>query len=121
MKQILNLIIFTALLTACNQTESKKQNGNIAEPAKTTKTVNHIKIPNSHLYIIPPSGFVVNETAGTLGKGEACANFIVMKIISGYTPEKFFSELKAEADKNFPGSWKQEDIKADGHKATLYQ
>ena len=44
-----------------------------------------------------------------------------MKIISGYTPEKLFGELKAQSDKDFPGYWKQEDIIADGHKASLYQ
>ena len=80
-----------------------------------------MQIPNSHLYIIPPAGFAVNEIAGSIGKGEEYANFGVMKIISGYTPEKYFSELKIEADKNFPGSWKQDDIIADGHKATIYQ
>jgi len=121
MKQIISFFLAIALLAACNQPESKKQNGNTTEPAKTTKTASHVKIPNSHIYIIPPSGFKVNEISSSVGKGEAYAHFGMMKIISGTTPEKFFSELKAEADKNFPGSWKQEDIIADGHKATIYQ
>lgn len=120
MKQFINLIIFTALLTACNHTESNNQNGNTAEPAKTIKTASHVKIPNSHLYIIPPAGFAVDELSGTLAQKEGTAHFMQMQILSGYTPEKLFSEIKTEADKNFPGSWKEEAVTVSGHTGTIY-
>lgn len=116
----LSVLLFTS---GCSQNDNKKVEPTSKSQPKpaVVKTAAHVQIPNSHLYIIPPAGFAVNETAGTLRRGEEYANIIVMKIISGYTPEKYFAELKAEADKNFPGSWKQEDIIADGHNATLYQ
>lgn len=115
------------LLSGCKEKATNKTTTDIQETAEpkvtqtVTKTDRHVKIPNSHLYIIPPAGFAVNEAIGNIGKGEDYAHFMQMQIISGYTPEKYFSELKAQADKDFPGSWKQEDIIADGHKATLYQ
>lgn len=116
----LSILLFTS---GCSQNDNKKEE-KVSNPDSipaAPKTTNHVQIPNSHLYIIPPAGFGVNEIAGTLGKGEEYAHFIMMNIISGTTPEKFFAELKADTDKNFPGSWKQENIIADGHKATIYK
>jgi hypothetical protein len=120
MKQIINLIIFTALLTACNQPKSKKQNDNIAESAKTTKTVNHVKIPNSHLYIIPPAGFAADELSASLAQTEGTAHFMQMRIIRGHTQDGLFTMMKTEAEKSFPGSWKEEAVTFNGHKATIY-
>jgi len=127
MKQLNIIVLLLILSISCKEKSTPKSTADIQETAnsKVTNTENksdlHVKIPTSHLYIITPAGFVVNETMGNIGKGEAYAHFGVMRIISGTTPEKYFSELKAQADKDFPGSWKQEDIIADGHKATLYQ
>ena len=47
-------------------------------------------------------------------------HFMQMQILSGYTPEKLFSEIKTEADKNFPGSWKEEAVTVSGHTGTIY-
>ena len=125
MKYLISSLVLSILLLTfgCSQNDNKKEEPISKTEVKSTavKTAAHVQIPNSHLYIIPPAGFSVSETAGTLGKGEEYAHFIMMNILSGATPEKFFAELKTEADKNFPGSWKQENIIADGHKATLYQ
>ena len=130
MQQYSNLLlipVFIIDLLSCSNSKTKaepqEQNETTPEkPATSVITDKHVKIPKSHLYIIPPAGFSANETLGTMGRGEEVyAHFIQMKIISGTTPEKFFSELKVQADKDYPGSWKQEDIIADGHKATLYQ
>ena len=126
-KTIITPAVFFLLLS-CNEASTGKTGNSGKEEIKTNATTaqasvitdKHVKIPNSHLYIIPPAGFVVNEVASKLGKGEDYAHFGMMKIFSGYTPEKYFTELKAQADKDFPGSWKQEDIIADGHKATIY-
>jgi hypothetical protein len=114
------------IISSCSDSKTKPQPQEQKEtatekPVAALVTDRHVKIPNSQLYIIPPAGFVVNEAMGNIGRGEEYAHFGVMKIISGTTPEKYFSELKAQADKDFPGSWKQEDIIADGHKATMYQ
>lgn len=91
---------------------------------KTTAAVitnRHVKIPKSHLYIIPPNGFTANNAAGTLIKSEAYAHFIMMNIVNGSNRENYFSEMKAEADRILTGRWKQEDIIVDGHSATVYQ
>lgn len=118
------LLPLISIMFSCSESKKKtdpEAGEKTAANVAATKTDRHVKIPNSHLFIIPPAGFVANETMGSLGKGEAYAHFGVMRIIAGTTPEKYFSELKAQADKDFPDSWKQEDIIADGHKATIYQ
>jgi hypothetical protein len=127
MRQLNILVLLLILSISCKEKSTPKSTAGMQETAESkmtntvTKTDRHVKIPNSHLYIIPPAGFMVNENMGKLGKGENYAHFGMLKIFSGTTPEKYFSELKAQEDKDFPGSWKQEDIIADGHKATLYQ
>ncbi|MGB3008381.1 MAG: hypothetical protein WBC06_17835 [Chitinophagaceae bacterium] len=121
---LLFLPVFIIGLLSCGDNKTKSQpatKNDATVAAASVKTAQHVKIPNSHLYIVPPAGFSVNETSGTLAKGEGYAHFLMMNLISGYTPEKYFAELKVQADKDFPGSWKQEDIIADGHKATIYQ
>ncbi len=119
-----NFILSCSLifLVACSNNQNKSEAKNEKPEKKSSQgvTKEHVKIPGSDLYIIPPPGFAVNETIGNLGKGEEYANFIYMNLNNAYTLEKFFGELKTQADKDFPGSWKQEDIIADGHTATLY-
>ena len=83
-------------------------------------TEQHAKIPNSNLYIIPPAGFTVDEASGTLGDADGTAHFMQMQIISGTTSEKLLSDFKSEADKNFPGSWKEDVVTVNGHKANIY-
>ena len=42
-----------------------------------------------------------------------------MQILSGETQQSLFAKFKSEADKNFPGSWKEESITVNGHAATI--
>lgn len=126
MKKLLIIgFIFTTLFS-CGQkksseakVENKEEKSNA--PVSSKITAKHIKIPNSNLYIIPPPGFAANATTGTITTGQQHADILIMKIIAGTTPEKIFSELKAQADKDYPGSWKQNSISVDGHMATIYQ
>jgi len=110
----------------CSQNDNKKEEAISKTEAKSTaaKTAAHVQIPNSHLYIIPPEGFIENEVAGQLQKDSPngiISSFMMMNIISGYTWEKYFAELKVDCEKNFPGFWKEEQINVSGHTATLYQ
>lgn len=43
-----------------------------------------------------------------------------MQMFGDYTPQKYFDELKVQADKDFPGSWKEEKLTVDGHAASIY-
>ena len=120
---ILSVFLFTA---SCSQNDIKKEGkaGKTESKPTVVKTVAHIQIPNSNLYIIPPAGFIENEVAGQLQKDTPDGiihSFMVMKIISGYTWKKYFAELKADSEKNFPGFWKEEQLNVNGHIATLYQ
>lgn len=127
MKRTLIMAVCTAFVTilvSCSGNKSKDQSAgskevSIAEPVADPISKEHVNIPNSHLYIIPPAGFVINEAAGTLGTADGYAHFMMMNILSGYTPEKYFNELKTQADKDFPGSWKEESITINGHPAFL--
>ena len=126
MKHLITALLVSILFfsASCSQSDSKgKKEDQVSKTESkitaTAKTDRHVKIPGSHLYIIPPAGFSEDKSTGEIKK--EYSNFIMMRIISGYTPEKFFSELKAQADKDAPGSWKQENIIADGHKASIYK
>jgi hypothetical protein len=120
---IFSVVAIAVLLSCTNNSTTKEaptpEQTTAATPSSGTLTDKHVQIPNSPLYIIPPAGFTVNTTTMQLAK--EYANFMRMKILSGYTPETFFGGLKSEADKNFPGSWKEENFIADGHKAVIYQ
>lgn len=117
------LTVAIAALLSCSNNKTTKEEPAAKEPAAAspssgTLTDKHVQIPNSPLYIIPPAGFAINTTTMQLAKDYP--NFMRMKILSGYTPETFFGSLKAEADKKYPGSWKEDAIIADGHKAVIY-
>jgi hypothetical protein len=126
MKQLITIILLLIVSISCKEKSENKSAADIQETVvlKTsntvTKTASHIKIPNSHLYIIPPAGFTVNEPSGTVAKKGGYAHLLMMKIISGYTPAVFFSELKAEAEKSTNGTWQVENLLVDEHKATIY-
>ena len=122
----LPVLFFAILLAACSGNSTKQATDTGKEKTETTqgenpsKTVNHIKIPNSSLYIIPPSGFTANEMTGTITTEEGHPDILVMKIISGTTSDKIIADQKALADKEFPGSWKEDDKTTDGHTAKVY-
>lgn len=116
----------TILIISCsgNNTKAQPQTQKEMVAGNTPSNVItklHIKVPNSHFYIIPPKEFSVNKISGTVVKANGYAHFLVMKIISGPTRQALLSELKADCDKNHPGAWQQEDAIIDGHKATIYQ
>lgn len=101
------------------QPEEQKKIANEKQD-NSTITDQHVKIPNSNLYIIPPAGFVIDEASGTLGDADGTAYFMQMRILSGTISEKLLADFKSEADKNFPGSWKEEAVIVNGHKANIY-
>jgi hypothetical protein len=113
------------IISSCSDSKTKAQPGEQKEtttekPDVSVITDKHVKIPNSQLYIIPPAGFAVEESSGTISETDGTAHFMQMQILSGYTPTSFFAMMKAEADKNFPGSWKEEPVTVNGHTATIY-
>lgn len=115
----------TFIISSCSGNKTKTQREEKKEttpekPAASILTDKHVKIPNSSLYIIPPAGFAVDELSGTLAQTNGTAHYMQMQILAGYTKEKLFSEFKSEADKNFPGSWKEEAVSIAGHNATIY-
>ena len=116
------LILFTSCSSDKNKSTDKQEKpGNTSTvTAKAAKTSAHIRVPNSHLYIIPPSGFAANELTGTITTEEGHPDILVMKIISGSTPEKLIGDLKTQADKDYPGSWKEENVSISGHQAKIY-
>jgi hypothetical protein len=119
-------IFCTLIISSCSNNKTKVQPQEQKETATknenaSAKTPRHIRVPNSSLYIILPPGFAASEISGTITTEEGHPDFMVMKIISGTTPEKFFSEIKEQADKNFPRSWKEEKVLVSGHKAKIYQ
>jgi hypothetical protein len=115
----------TLIISSCSDNKTKEQ-PEVQKETATEKTLaavvtdKHVKIPNSHLYMIPPVGFAVDEISATLAQTEGTAHFMQMQILSGYTKEKLFADFKSEADKNFPGSWKEEAVTVNGHTATIY-
>lgn len=117
---IIIALLVLAVSTGCDQkTSDKKEVAESPMTKKSSKTADHVQIPGSQLYIIPPAGFTEDKITTQLVKGYA--NFEMVKIIVGYTTEKYLAELKVVADKKFPGTWKQDDIIADGHKAIICQ
>ncbi len=125
MRPIYYQLLLTLIIIGFSCSDSKTK-GQPQTEEKTTATVataktdKHVKVPNSHLYIIPPSGFAADELTGTLAQTEGTAHYMQMQILSGYTPNSLFATMKAEADKNFPGSWREETITVGGHTATMY-
>lgn len=117
------VLLFAFFFTSCsgNRNKTAAEAGTETPTApKSAKTANHILVPNSHLYIIPPPGFAANEMTGTITTEEGHPDILVMKIISGTTPEIVLGQLKEEADKRSPGSWKEEELLVGGHKAKIY-
>ena len=118
------VLLFTFFFTACSANRNKTvPDAGTETPTtpKSAKTAKHILVPNSHLYIIPPPGFAANEMTGTITTEEGHPDILVMKIISGTTAETVLGQLKVEADKSFPGSWKEEELLISGHKAKIYR
>ncbi|MEN9550033.1 MAG: hypothetical protein RIR12_2624 [Bacteroidota bacterium] len=128
MKRTYLLAFFlTAVCGLLSCSDSKKKSAPEIEKQQTTEktaanvvTDKHLRIPNSNLYIIPPVGFAVEETPGTLAQTDGTAHFMQMQILSGYTPTSFFEMMKGEADKNFPGTWREESVTVNGHAAKIY-
>jgi len=119
--QLLLPLIISIFSCSESKTKAPPPTGETSKAnSASTKTDKHVLVPNSHLYIIPPAGFMVSEPSGTVAKTGGYAHLLMMKIISGYTPAVFFSELKAEAEKSTNGTWQEENLLVDGHKATLY-
>lgn len=116
----------TLILSSCSnnktkaQPEEQKKETATGNPAASVITDKHVKIPNSLLYIIPPAGFAVDDLSGTLAQKDGTAHFMQMQILTGHTQASLFETMKTEADKTFPGSWKEEAITIGGHKATIY-
>jgi hypothetical protein len=114
----------TLIITSCSDNKTKappegKKEKAVEKPAASVLTDKHVKIPNSSLYIIPPAGFAADALTGTLAQTEGTAHYMQMQIISGETQQSLFAKFKSEADKNFPGSWKEEPITVNGHAATI--
>ena len=116
------IITFSACSSKKSKTteEQKKSVDVPTEAPKMARTANHIKIPNSSLYIIPPAGFAANETTGTITTEEGHPDMLVMKFTNDISAGKIISDQKALADKEYPGSWKEDEIKAGGHLAKIY-
>lgn len=122
---IAGCLFCTSFIYSCSDGKAKTQpeeqkNNPIDKQDASIITEQHVRIPNSSLYIIPPPGFTVDEASGTLGDAGGTAHFMQMQIISGTTSEKLLSDFKSEADKNFPGSWKEDAVIVNGHKANIY-
>jgi hypothetical protein len=114
----------TLFISSCSDNKRKtapsaQKETAIEKPASSVITDKHVKIPNSQLYLIPPTGFTVDDLSGTVAQKNGTAHFMQMQILSGYTQKSFFETMKTEAEKNFPGSWKEEPITVNGHAATI--
>ena len=115
----------TFIIFSCSGNKTKTQREEKKEttpekPAASILTDKHVKIPNSSLYIIPPAGFAVDDLSGTLAQTNGTAHYMQMQILSGETQHSLFAKFKSEADKSFPGSWKEEAVSIAGHNATIY-
>ena len=115
----------TFIIFSCSGNKTKTQREEKKEttpekPAASILTDKHVKIPNSSLYIIPPAGFAVDDLSGTLAQTNGTAHYMQMQILSGETQHSLFAKFKSEADKSFPGSWKDEAVSFAGHNATIY-
>lgn len=111
-----SLRLFTACIVfySCNNNDSASQKKVVVEekaaegPSANTITDKHVAIPGSSIYIIPPEGYTVNST--TMQLSNESSNFMMMKMVRGYTPETYLKELQTDCEKNFPGSWQREEI-----------
>lgn len=115
----------TFITSSCSDSKTKvepaaQKETDIEKPAASVITEKHVKIPNSHLYIIPPFGFAIDDLSGTLAQKDGTAHFMQMQILTGHTQGSLFETMRTEAEKNFPGSWKEEAITIGGHTATIY-
>lgn len=115
----------TLIISSCSDSKTKApQEGEketaVEKPETAVITEKHVKIPNSRLYIIPPAGFAIDNLSGTLAEANGTAHYMQMQIVSGETQQSLFAKFKSEADKNFPGSWKEESVTINGHTATIY-
>ncbi|MGB2703713.1 MAG: hypothetical protein WBC81_08605 [Chitinophagaceae bacterium] len=128
MKIVTALILYIScalFISSCSDSKTKAQPEEQKEKGTEKQTISiitekHVKIPNSSLYIIPPAGFTADELTGTLAQTTGTAHFMQMQIITGHKPGSLFATMKTEADKNFPGSWKEEAITIGEHTATIY-
>ncbi len=127
MKKITTLAIClacTLIISSCADSNTKaltdeQKETDIEKSPVSVITDKHVKIPNSSLYIIPPAGFAADGTSGTVAQTEGTAHYMQMQILSGETQESLFAKFKLEAEKNFPGSWKEEPITVNGHAAII--
>lgn len=113
-KPSLRLLAACIVFYSCTNNDSAGQKKVVVEekaadnPPANTITDKHVAIPGSSIYIIPPAGYAVNNTTMQLSNGTS--NFMMMKMVSGYTPETYLKELQADCEKNFPGGWQREEI-----------
>ncbi len=128
MKKLLfsSLVLAMLMLTACggksdkpkDETENTDKEKAETGAEKGNKTAQHVKVPETNLYIIPPAGFAVDTLTQQLSNGYP--NFMRMRFLSGYTIDNFFSGLKKQAEIDFPGSWKEDKFTVQGHEAIIF-
>lgn len=117
----LPLFLFVA---GCSSGDEKKSDKKESEkPAEAGKiTANHIKLPYSNMYIVPPAGFALDTMLHMLQKysdNGYSANFTPMQLFMGKTAASMISELKTESEKKTPGAWTEEEVTVSGHPAKI--
>jgi len=90
----MNILLFLLLLssiTVCGQSSGEKIHAHI----DNTKTLAHIRIPGTRLYIIPPPHFTVATSIVGLKKGEQAA-MQIFDLVGGnfYTNAATFSKFE---------------------------
>jgi len=110
MKKLLSIALFFCM-AACGQSPGNKINPNITN----TRTKQHINIPGTRLFIIPPQDFKIATTFVGLQKGDAMLN--VYDLVGGnfYTNAATFS--KEAFEKQGAKVFDYQEIKVNGYPA----
>lgn len=125
-KATIAFFLILLVMNACTNNErkvSKNEINPVIELSKSPqKTAQHVQVPNSDLYMIPPAGFLLDTVAYQLVKSgkRYDASFMVMKMY-GINVKDYFASLKKDAESKYPGVWKEEETIISGHPAKIYQ
>ena len=111
MQKIIFIFLFLSL-TACGQT----QNAKLMDEIKNSKTSNHINIPGTRVFIIPPTNFKVSTTFIGLQKSDK-AIFNIYDLVDGNFYSNAATFNKESFEKQGIRVFEYKELKVNGYPA----
>jgi len=108
------LSVFVVVLVACKQKPTVT--GNINPNIQNSKTSQHVNIPGTRLYMVPPTGFTLSQAPAGLKNGEN-AGITVTDLVNGNYFTNAASFNKAGFDQRNIKTYDFQEIKVNGYPA----